>query len=137
PQAERATPTVSGCPISTAFVRPGPNPVSAALPQSAHFLDPVVGADMAEVDRVLRSALSSNVVLIRQVAEYIIGGGGKRLRPALLLLTAGACGYQGTAHHTLAAVIEMIHTATLLHDDVVDDSSMRRGHATANATFGN
>jgi len=111
--------------------------VSVALPLPAHFLDPVVGADMAEVDRVLRSALSSDVVLIRQVAEYIIGGGGKRLRPALLLLTAGACGYQGTDHYKLAAVIEMIHTATLLHDDVVDESQLRRGHATANAAFGN
>jgi len=76
-------------------------------------------------------------VLIRQVAEYIVGGGGKRLRPALLLLSAGATGYRGTEHHTLAAVIEMIHTATLLHDDVVDESDMRRGHATANAEFGN
>jgi len=92
---------------------------------------------MAAVDGVLRRALSSDVVLIRQVAEYIIGGGGKRLRPALLLLTAGACGYRGTDHHTLAAVVEMIHTATLLHDDVVDESALRRGHATANAEFGN
>jgi octaprenyl-diphosphate synthase len=71
------------------------------------------------------------------VAEYIVGGGGKRLRPALLLLSAGATGYRGTEHHTLAAVVEMIHTATLLHDDVVDESDMRRGHATANAEFGN
>ena len=92
---------------------------------------------MAAVDGVLRRALSSDVVLIRQVAEHIIGGGGKRLRPALLLLTAGACGYRGTDHHTLAAVVEMIHTATLLHDDVVDESELRRGHATANAEFGN
>jgi len=92
---------------------------------------------MAAVDRVLRASLASDVVLIRQVAEYIIGGGGKRLRPALLLLCAKATGYQGTQHHTLAAVIEMIHTATLLHDDVVDESDMRRGHATANAEFGN
>jgi octaprenyl-diphosphate synthase len=71
------------------------------------------------------------------VADYIIGGGGKRLRPALLLITARACGYQGTDHYVLAAVIEMIHTATLLHDDVVDESELRRGHPTANATFGN
>ena len=101
------------------------------------FLKPAIGADMAAVDRVLRASLASDVVLIRQVAEYIIGGGGKRLRPALLLLCAKATGYQGTQHHTLAAVIEMIHTATLLHDDVVDESDMRRGHATANAEFGN
>jgi len=74
--------------------------------------------------------------LIRQVAEHIIGGGGKRLRPALLVLAARACGHRGAHHHTLAAVIEMIHTATLLHDDVVDESSLRRGHATANALFG-
>jgi octaprenyl-diphosphate synthase len=101
------------------------------------FLQPTIGADMAAVDRVLRAALSSEVVLIRQVAEYIIAGGGKRLRPALLLLAAGACGYDGPDRHTLAAVIEMIHTATLLHDDVVDESDLRRGHATANAEFGN
>jgi len=92
---------------------------------------------MAEVDAVLRTSLSSDVVLIRQIAEYIIGSGGKRLRPSLLLLAAGACGYRGRDHHTLAAVIEMIHTATLLHDDVVDESKLRRGHATANAEFGN
>ncbi len=104
---------------------------------TVEFLKPVIGPDMEAVDRVLRGALNSDVVLIRQVAEYIIGGGGKRLRPALLLLTAGATGYRGTEHHTMAAVVEMIHTATLLHDDVVDESSMRRGHATANAEFGN
>jgi len=101
------------------------------------FLKTAVGDDMAAVDRVLRTSLDSDVVLIRQVADYIIAGGGKRLRPAVLLLAAGACGYRGEAHHTLAAVIEMIHTATLLHDDVVDESSLRRGHATANAEFGN
>lgn len=101
------------------------------------ILKQVIGDDMAAVDRVLRSSLDSDVILIRQVAEYIVGGGGKRLRPALLLLTAGATGYRGTEQHTLAAVVEMIHTATLLHDDVVDESSLRRGHATANAQFGN
>ena len=101
------------------------------------FLKQVIGADMAAVDRELRASLDSDVVLIRQVAEHIVGGGGKRLRPALLLLAAGATGYRGTEHQTLAAVVEMIHTATLLHDDVVDESDLRRGHATANAEFGN
>ncbi len=92
---------------------------------------------MQAVDRVIRDQLHSDVVLIRQVAEYIIGGGGKRLRPALVLLSAGALGYRGNAHHTLAAVVEFIHTATLLHDDVVDESSLRRGRPTANTLFGN
>ena len=101
------------------------------------FLNPVIADDMAAVDRVLRESLRSDVVLVRQVANYIIAGGGKRLRPALLILSAKACGYQGRDHHTLAAAIEMIHTATLLHDDVVDESRMRRGSATANSTFGN
>ena len=101
------------------------------------FLNPVIGEDMAAVDALLRDSLRSDVVLIRRVADYIIGGGGKRLRPALLLLAANACGYTGRDHHTLAAAIEMIHTATLLHDDVVDESQMRRGLATANAEFGN
>jgi octaprenyl-diphosphate synthase len=114
-------------------------PKSTGLPASVTIplLQPVLRDDMQAVDRVLREALHSDVPLIRRVAEYIIAGGGKRLRPALLLLTAQACGYRGTHHHTLAAVVEMIHTATLLHDDVVDESSLRRGHATANATFGN
>jgi octaprenyl-diphosphate synthase len=93
--------------------------------------------DLKQVDVVIRHRLNSEVVLIRQVADYIIGSGGKRLRPALVLLSAGACGYEGRHHHQLAAVVEFIHTATLLHDDVVDDSHMRRGRATANSTFGN
>ncbi|CAG1009186.1 octaprenyl-diphosphate synthase [Burkholderiales bacterium] len=101
------------------------------------FLTAPIGADMARVDDVLRRGLASEVVLIRQIAEYIVGGGGKRLRPALLLLAAKACGDPGGHRHTLAAVVEMIHTATLLHDDVVDESSQRRGRATANAMFGN
>jgi octaprenyl-diphosphate synthase len=104
---------------------------------SLEFLNPVIGDDLAAVDRVLRDSLRSEVVLIREVASYIIAGGGKRLRPALLLLAARAHGYEGRDHHTLAAAIEMIHTATLLHDDVVDESQLRRGHATANAQFGN
>ena len=97
----------------------------------------LIEADMHAVDAVIRRRLDSDVVLIRQVAEYIIAGGGKRLRPAMLLLAAGATGYCGSFHHELAAVVEFIHTATLLHDDVVDESALRRGRKTANATFGN
>ena len=116
----------------------GPRGPASANPFVAlEFLNPVIGDDMAAVDRVLRKSLGSDVVLIRQVADYIIAGGGKRLRPALLLLAANAYGYRGSDHHTLAAAVEMIHTATLLHDDVVDESQLRRGHATANARFGN
>jgi octaprenyl-diphosphate synthase len=96
-----------------------------------------IASDMDAVDRVIRERLHSDVALIRQVAEYIIGSGGKRLRPAILILSAGAFGYRGTHHHDLAAVIEFIHTATLLHDDVVDESALRRGRATANSLFGN
>ncbi|ATE59139.1 octaprenyl diphosphate synthase [Thauera sinica] len=96
-----------------------------------------IAADMQAVDAVIRQHLYSDVVLIRQVADYIIHSGGKRLRPALVLLTAGAMGYRGTQHHELAAVVEFIHTATLLHDDVVDESDLRRGNKTANAMFGN
>jgi len=124
---------------NAAVVLRGRRPKSNDLPASVTIplLQPILRDDMQAVDRVLREALHSDVPLIRRVAEYIIAGGGKRLRPALLLLTAQACGYRGTHHHTLAAVVEMIHTATLLHDDVVDESALRRGHATANATFGN
>lgn len=96
-----------------------------------------IDVDMHAVDAVIRARLSSEVVLVNQVAEYIISAGGKRMRPALLLLAARACGYAGTHHHELAAVVEFIHTATLLHDDVVDESALRRGRDTANAVFGN
>jgi len=96
-----------------------------------------VAAEMARVDEVIRRRLDSHVVLIRTVADYIIGSGGKRLRPTLVLLSANAFGATGDARHELAAVIEFIHTATLLHDDVVDESSLRRGRKTANAEFGN
>jgi len=96
-----------------------------------------IDADMAAVDAVIRARLTSEVALIGQVAEYIIGSGGKRMRPGLLLLVAGALGHKGPDAHELAAVIEMIHTATLLHDDVVDESELRRGRKTANAMFGN
>ena len=92
---------------------------------------------MGAVDEVIREKLHSHVALIRQVSEYIINSGGKRLRPSLVLLSAGTFGYSGKRHHDLAAVIEFIHTATLLHDDVVDASELRRSKATANALFGN
>jgi octaprenyl-diphosphate synthase len=97
----------------------------------------LIADDMKAVDAVIRERLYSDVVLVRQVAEYIIGAGGKRMRPALVVLAANALGYQGRQHHELAAVVEFIHTATLLHDDVVDESTLRRGRETANALFGN
>lgn len=93
--------------------------------------------DMSSVDSLIRSSLDSGVVLIRQISEYIIGSGGKRLRPMLVILASRACGYQGKDHVTLAAIIEFIHTATLLHDDVVDESDLRRGKESAHAVWGN
>ena len=92
---------------------------------------------MEAMDEVIRVKLHSDVVLVRQVGEYIINSGGKRLRPALVILSSGAFSYTGKHHHNLAAIIEFIHTATLLHDDVVDASELRRSKATANALFGN
>lgn len=92
---------------------------------------------MKHVDAVIRERLDSEVVLIRTIGDYIVSAGGKRMRPALVLMIARALGYQGKHHHLLAAVVEFIHTATLLHDDVVDESGMRRGRQTANAVFGN
>lgn len=97
----------------------------------------VVAPDMREVDLFIRQRLESGVPLVGQVSRYIISAGGKRLRPTLLLLVSGALGFTGPERFTLAAVVEFIHTATLLHDDVVDDSSLRRGSATANVIFGN
>jgi len=91
---------------------------------------------MRAVDALIRQRLDSDVVLIRQVAEYIISAGGKRLRPALHLASCAAVGYRSPARFELAAVLEFIHTATLLHDDVVDESALRRGRQTANAAFG-
>jgi octaprenyl-diphosphate synthase len=105
-----------------------------------------IAEDLARVDALIRRRLDSDVALVRQVAEYLIASGGKRLRPALLLLACGALGYKdrkglgnssSEARLVLAAVIEFIHTATLLHDDVVDASDLRRGRTTANAAFGN
>ncbi|RZS33110.1 octaprenyl-diphosphate synthase [Corticibacter populi] len=97
----------------------------------------LIAQDMRAVDAVIAQRLATNVPLIGQVAHYIISAGGKRLRPAMLLLVANALQYKGSRHHDMAAVIEFIHTATLLHDDVVDESTMRRGKPTANESFGN
>jgi octaprenyl-diphosphate synthase len=106
-------------------------------------LPPAIVADLADMDRLIGQRLRSEVVLVNTVADYIVGAGGKRLRPVMLLLSARALGYGGrpehaAAHHVLlATVVEFIHTATLLHDDVVDESELRRGRKTANAAFGN
>src|SRR5439155_8799404 len=103
-----------------------PVPVAVSRRASLEAIHSVVADDMRAVDTLIRRRLDSDVVLVRRIAEHIIGSGGKRLRPALVLLSAGAFGYRGACHHELAAVIEFIHTATLLHDDVVDRSELRR-----------
>ncbi len=108
-------------------------PASLDLPA----IQALAAKDMAAVDALIRRRLSSDVALVNQVAEHIVAGGGKRLRPMLLLLAARGLGHGGADAHQLAAVIEFIHTATLLHDDVVDESDLRRGRKTANALFGN
>ena len=97
----------------------------------------LLALELRDLDRLIRQRLHSDVALIRSVAEYIISSGGKRLRPVLVLLASGACGYRGDSRIELAAVVEFIHTATLLHDDVVDESELRRGRNTANTEFGN
>jgi octaprenyl-diphosphate synthase len=97
----------------------------------------LVADDLRRVDQVIVERLASDVVLVNQISQYIIGGGGKRLRPLSVLLAARACGYGGARHVEAAAIVEFIHTATLLHDDVVDGSEMRRGRDTANHVFGN
>lgn len=111
--------------------------VSAINPASQSSFLAVIAADMKAVDDTIRAQLYSDVPLVSQIADYIISAGGKRIRPALVLLMANAWGYKGLEHHKLAAVVEFIHTATLLHDDVVDESELRRGRQTANSLFGN
>lgn len=107
------------------------------MPLSIEQCNDLVASDMQRVDDYIREQLASDVVLINQLSHYIIGSGGKRLRPQLVLLSAGACAYFGDQHVCVAAIIEFIHTATLLHDDVVDASDLRRGRDTANAVWGN
>ena len=110
------------------------NSAASATAIAAHEL---IGAGMQRVDAVIQERLSSSVALIDQISQYIISAGGKRIRPKLVLLFSQALGFRGSAMYEMAAVVEFIHTATLLHDDVVDESSLRRGRATANAMFGN
>ncbi|RCS31445.1 octaprenyl-diphosphate synthase [Rhodanobacter denitrificans] len=112
-------------------------PADATRPADFAQVRDLAAADMQRVDALIRRRLSSDVVLINQIADHIIAGGGKRLRPMLHVLAAGAAGYRGEHHTKLAAIIEFIHTSTLLHDDVVDDSDLRRGRKTANALWGN
>ena len=111
-----------------------PKPNTSASLSAIHAL---VERDFGQVNDRIRAQLHSEVPLINEIGGYIIDGGGKRLRPLVVLLTAGACGYRGNQHIALAAVVEFLHTATLLHDDVVDMSDLRRGRATANANWGN
>ena len=114
--------------------------MSENKPDSSLLIQPVIDLsrnDMAAVNKVIRQRLSSDVALVNQLGHYIIDSGGKRLRPMLAVLSARAYGYEGDKHQLLAAIVEFIHTATLLHDDVVDESDMRRGQETANAMFGN
>jgi octaprenyl-diphosphate synthase len=114
-----------------------PMPADASRPADFTQVRDLAATDMRRVDALIRQRLSSDVVLINQIADHIIASGGKRLRPMLHVLAAGAAGYRGEQHIKLAAVIEFIHTSTLLHDDVVDESDLRRGRKTANALWGN
>ena len=109
----------------------------AAAPLTFEQVNELAHADMRAVDDLIRESLKSDVMLVSQVSEYIVRSGGKRLRPLVVLLAARALGYHGEHHVAAAAIIEFIHTATLLHDDVVDASSRRRGQDTANTVFGN
>jgi len=112
---------------------PSPAPSGLGLPA----IQALAAADMAAIDALIRHRLSSDVVLINQIAEHIVSAGGKRLRPMLVALAGRATGPVTAEHHQLAAIIEFIHTSTLLHDDVVDESDLRRGRSTANALWGN
>ncbi|HUO82588.1 MAG TPA: octaprenyl diphosphate synthase [Gammaproteobacteria bacterium] len=112
-------------------------PKAAPEPSPLDAIRSVVADDLPRVDQVIRDRLQSDVALIDQVSHYIVNSGGKRLRPLLVLIAARACEYRGDRHAEAAAIIEFIHTATLLHDDVVDASALRRGQDTANTVWGN
>jgi octaprenyl-diphosphate synthase len=120
-----SSPTSAPLAASPTQGRPGPSPLV------------LMAADMTEVDALIARRLASDVALVNQIAGYIVSAGGKRIRPLLVLLFAQALGFRGPERFELAATVEFIHTATLLHDDVVDDSKLRRGRDTANARFGN
>ncbi len=126
--------TYNSPPMTT---QPAPSTQSPLAAMPLADIHALVADDMRDVDALIRRRLASDVLLINQVAEHIIAAGGKRLRPVLLLLAARTLDFAGTSAHQLAAVIEFIHTATLLHDDVVDESDLRRGRKTANAVWGN
>ncbi|TDK33645.1 polyprenyl synthetase family protein [Luteimonas terrae] len=113
------------------------NVASPAARLDLPAIQSLAAGDMAAIDTLIRTRLASDVVLINQVAEHIVSAGGKRLRPMLVMLAGRATGTVGAEHHQLAAIVEFIHTSTLLHDDVVDESDLRRGRSTANAIWGN
>ena len=112
-------------------------PDAAARLPSITEVQSLAAGEMAQVNALIRQRLGSDVALINQISEHIVAAGGKRLRPLLTVIAARALDYAGEQHHQLAAIIEFIHTSTLLHDDVVDESSLRRGRKTANALWGN
>ncbi|WP_298579133.1 polyprenyl synthetase family protein [uncultured Luteimonas sp.] len=112
-------------------------PAPAAPTPDLPAIQALAAADMAAIDALIRRRLASDVVLINQIAEHIVSAGGKRLRPMLVALAGRATGPVHAQHHQLAAIVEFIHTSTLLHDDVVDESDLRRGRSTANALWGN
>ncbi len=117
-----------------------PSPATSENGQPQLSFDDVMAqcqSDMQAVDSIIHQRLSSDVALVNQLSHYIVNSGGKRLRPLLVLLSAKSFAYEGDVHYLLAAIVEFIHTATLLHDDVVDESDLRRGNETANALFGN
>lgn len=113
------------------------NVASPAARLDLPAIQSLAAGDLAAIDTLIRTRLASDVVLINQVAEHIVSAGGKRLRPMLVMLAGRATGSVGAEHHQLAAIVEFIHTSTLLHDDVVDESDLRRGRSTANAIWGN
>jgi octaprenyl-diphosphate synthase len=127
-------------PRSYNFCAPEPSvnaPFPPILPDPSSSAALLIAADMREVDEVIQRRLASDVAMINQIAHYIISAGGKRIRPMLVLLFSSALGFVGRERFELAATVEFVHTATLLHDDVVDESALRRGRQTANALFGN